>query len=152
MSENETPKKPETKEACEEAGGTWNAETGTCTMPKAEPEQKALLDRMMGVMEDFTKARLDEFKKDMDKKIEDVIKAKEVEFEQALRKGFGLTKDTPLTTSDIPNLLGQFRKAALENQENRSPTGDPLEKGNPDGTAKKDSFDEAVERKFKEMS
>lgn len=152
MSENETPKKPETKEACEEAGGTWNSETGTCTMPKSVPEEKGLIDRVLNVVEEAMKAKLSIFEKAIDKRIKDIVKAKDVEVEQALRKGFGLTKDLPLTTSDIPSLLEQFRKAALENQENRSPTGKPLEKGNPDGTAKKDPFDEAVKKKFKEMS
>jgi len=152
MSENETPKKPETKETCEEKGGTWNSETSTCTMPKSVPEEKGLIDRVLNVVEEAMKAKLSIFEKAIDKRIKDIVKAKDVEVEQALRKGFGLTKDLPLTTSDIPSLLEQFRKAALENQENRSPTGNPLEKGNPDGTAKKDPFDEAVKKKFKEMS
>jgi len=152
MSENEKPTVPETKEACEAAGGTWNTEAKTCTMPKPAPEEKGLVDRVLGVVEEAMKAKLSVFEKAIDQKIKDIVKAKDVEVEQALRKGFGLTKDLPLTTSDIPSLLEQFRKAALENQENRSPTDDPLKKGNPDGTAKKDDFDEAVERKFKEMS
>jgi len=151
MSETDT-KKPETKEACEEAGGTWNAETSTCTMPKPAPEEKGLIDRVLNVVEEAMKAKLATFETEIDKRIKDIVKAKDVEVEQALRKGFGLTKDMPLTTSDIPSLLDQFRKAALENQENRSPAGDPLEKGNPEGTTKKDPFDEAVKKKFKEMS
>jgi len=157
MSENEKPKAPETKEACETAGGTWNSETGTCTMPKPAPEEKALAD--MTPLELMAKANKDiieqnnrMLREELGKQTQDVITANKAELNQQYRRAIGIKDDQPLYTSDIPQLMEQFRKAALENQENRSPTGDPLKKGNPDGTAKKDDFDEAVERKFKEMS
>jgi len=184
MSENETQKKPETKEACEEAGGTWNPETNTCKLP--EPEEKGYAQRLLQLEKAIhdlktnnishetaqsREERLASIIKDVneknDQQMQEVLKAhtkaqdakfaallaeKDMQDESVLRQYLGVPKDVALKASDIPAIVVHLRKAMLENQENRSPTGKPLEKGNPDGTAKKDPFDEAVKKKFEEMS
>jgi hypothetical protein len=116
-------------------------------MPPAETE-KALLDRIMGVMEDTMKLKLAGFEQQIDQKIETILKAKEIEVEQALRKGLGLTTDKPLTTGDIPTLIEQVRKAALENSPPNKKTPAGIQKGTPDGTNTEDPFDQAVKQKL----
>jgi len=158
MSEKDT-KKPETKETCEEAGGTWNSETSTCTLPQKEAP-KGLLQETVALFEDFKKQVRAMIKAELKPTIEEEVNNFRKDFIDSIRKSTGLEPNAPVTAEELPALFVKainehpeiIRKALLENQENRSPTGDPLKKGNPDGTAKKDSFDEAVERKFEEMS
>jgi len=147
--------KPETQEACEQAGGTWNAETKSCTMP--DPAEKAakeidfnLTQRIEGVIKDVFSLKIAALEKRMDEKIEELLKGKEVEMEQALRKGFGLDNDPVIHQSD---LVAAIRKAALDNADPSKKTPAPKEKAGPDGNApQKDSFDAAVEKAIKEIA
>jgi hypothetical protein len=151
---NKMSETPETQESCEAKGGTWNAETGTCTMPET-PEQKAkdidfnLTQRIESVIKDVFSIKIAALEKRMDEKIEELLKGKEVEMEQALRKGFGLDNDPVIHQSD---LVAALRKAALDNTEPNKKTPAPKEKAGPDGNTQKDSFDAALEKKFKEMA
>ncbi len=141
---------PETQESCESAGGTWT--DGKCVMPA--PAEKAtkdmnLTERLESVIKDVLDLKLAALEKAMDKKIEDILQSKEVEMEQALRKGFGLDNDPVIHQSD---LVAAIRKAALDNAESAKRTPAPKEKAGPDGNTPKDSFDAAIEKKFKEMN
>jgi len=142
---------PETQKTCEDKGGTWADDK--CTMPA--PEQKAVKDlnlteRIEAVIKDVLDLKLSALEKAMDTKIEDILKAKEVEMESALRKGFGLDNDQVIHQSD---LVAAIRKAALENAETAKRTPAPKEKAGPDGTASpQDAFDKAVEKRFKELA
>lgn len=109
--------------------------------------EKSLIDRIMGVVEDVMKAKLTEFEKKIDTKIDTLLKTKEVEVEQALRKGFGLENDPVVHMSD---LIAHGRKLGLETSapEKRSPATSPTP--GPEGIQKAGDneidklFDEAV--------
>lgn len=135
-----------TKEKCESEGGQWNEETGECTMPEASAEAKAkkidfnLTQRIESVIKDVVDQKLDALEKAIDVKIETLLKGKEIEMEQALRKGFGLEQDPVIHQSDLVSAL---RKAALEKTENtRSPAA--AEKAGPEGNKPEDPFDKML--------
>jgi len=152
MSETE---KPQTQAACEQAGGTWT--DGACVMPnKTEaPEEAAkaidlnLTQRIEGVIKDVVEQKLALLEKAMDKKIEDLLKTKEVEMELALRKGFGLDNDPVIHQSD---LVAAIRKASLETSTPAKKTPAPIEKGGPEPKGSKDPFDQAVEKALKRLN
>jgi len=152
MSETE---KPQTQAACEQAGGTWT--DGACVMPnKTEtPEETAkaidfnLTQRIEGVIKDVFSLKIAALEKRMDEKIEELLKGKEVEMEQALRKGFGLDSDPVIHQSD---LVAAIRKASLETSTPAKKTPAPIEKGGPDPKGSKDPFDQAVEKAIKRLN
>ena len=105
-----------------------------------------LTQRIESVIKDVLDQKLKALELAMDKKIVDILKAKEIEMESALRKGFGLEADPVVHQSDLIVLL---RKAGLENAESQKRTPAPTEKAGPEGAApSKDSFDEAVKAKL----
>jgi hypothetical protein len=101
--------------------------------PTTAAVDKPLVDRIMAVVEDVMKAKLDTFEKKIDEKIDVILKSKEVEVEQALRKGFGLEQDPVIHMSD---LVKYGRKIGLENSESGKKTPAALEKAGPEGTGK----------------
>ena len=130
-----------TKEKCEAQGGTWNDETGECTMPAAEEkaENFDFTVRLTKAFNEAAEVKIAEMEKKFDSMIESKLKALEIEAEQVLRKGLGVSKDAPLTTADIPKLVKMAREAALEKTENtRSPAA--LEKAGPAGNQPEDPF------------
>lgn len=114
------------------------SETEAKPVDKASEAEKTLFERVMSVMEDVRKndlamfqKKLESFEAKLDEKIDGILKAKEVEVEQALRKGFGLEQDPVVHMSD---LIGAIRKASLEQAETGKRTPAPVEKGGPEGT------------------
>jgi hypothetical protein len=97
---------------------------------KAEADAMNLTQRIESVIKDVLDAKLKALELNMDKKIDAILKSKEVEMEQALRKGFGLEQDPVIHQSD---LISAIRKAQLEASptEKRAPTADA--KAAPDG-------------------
>jgi hypothetical protein len=97
---------------------------------KAETEALNLTQRIEAVIKDVLEAKIKALELNMDKKIDDLLKSKEVEMEQALRKGFGLEQDPVIHQSD---LITAIRKAQLEATppEKRSPAATP--KAGPEG-------------------
>jgi hypothetical protein len=152
MSETE---KPQTQEACEQAGGTWT--DGACVMPQKNetPEETAkaldfnLTQRIENVIKDVFSLKIAALEQRMDTKIEELLKGKEVEMEQALRKGFGLDNDPVIHQSD---LVAAIRKAALENSDPAKKTPAPKEKASPEGNGTVDPFDAAVEKAVKRLN
>jgi hypothetical protein len=69
-----------------------------------------LEQRIMGVMEDVVNTKIAALEKALDEKIDGILKSKEIEMEQALRKGFGLENDPVIHESD---LIAALRKASL---------------------------------------
>jgi hypothetical protein len=133
-----------TKEKCEADGGSWNEEKGECTMPTAAAEAKAidfnLTQRIEHVIKEVVDKKLDALEKAIDLKIDTLLKGKEIEMEQALRKGFGLDNDPVIHQSD---LVAAFRKAALENTEKqRAPAAS--EKAGPEGNLSEDPFEKML--------
>jgi hypothetical protein len=103
-------------------------------------EEFSLEKRIENVIKDVLEVKLKALEASMDKKIEEILKTKEVEMEQALRKGFGLEQDPVIHQSDLVTAL---RKAALEKTDNtRSPAA--AEKAGPEGNKPKDPFDEMM--------
>jgi len=101
-----------------------------------------LIDRIMGVMSDVMTKKLDDFEKKIDTKIDGILKTKEVEIEQALRKGFGLEQDPVVHMSDM---ITYGRKMALEKADTGKRTpGKEGEKG-PEGTASTNPIDKMFE-------
>ena len=157
MSEPETQtEKPQSQEACEQAGGTWT--DGACVMPEKTPDETTetakaldfnLTQRIEAVIKDVFNLKIAALEKRMDNKIEELLKGKEVEMEQALRKGFGLDTDPVIHQSD---LVSAIRKAALENAETGKRTPAPTEKAGPDGNKTADPFDAAVEKAIKRLN
>ena len=154
MSEPETqPEKPQTQEACEQAGGTWT--DGACVMPEKQPEETAkaldfnLTQRIENVIKDVFSLKIAALETRMDQKIEELLKGKEVEMEQALRKGFGLDTDPVIHQSD---LVAAIRKAALENADPTKRTPAPTKKAGPDGNKTAHPFDAAVEKAIKRLN
>jgi len=106
------------------------------TEKEAKIEDAApLIDRIMGVMSDVMTKKLDDFEKKIDGKIETILKSKEVEIEQALRKGFGLEQDPVVHMSDM---ITYGRKMALEKADTGKRT--PAKEGDkgPEGTVATD--------------
>lgn len=121
MSEETPTEKPKDEHGCIIDKETWNEETKTCepieetTTPATEGEaikgkDASLIDRVMNVMQDVMEKKLGDFEKKIDAKIDVILKGKEVEIEQALRKGFGLENDPVVHMSD---LIEHGRKLAL---------------------------------------
>ncbi len=106
--------------------------------PTVEVKPEALIDRIIAVTEEVMKARLAEFEKKIDTKIDEILKSKEVEVEQALRKGFGLEKDPVLHMSD---LIKFGRKSALEDADTAKKTPAPVEKATPEGNVSPNPID-----------
>ncbi len=80
-------------------------------------------------------SRFSQLEKHLDERTDAIMKAKEIEVEQALRKGFGLENDPVIHQSD---LISAIRKAQLETAESakKTPAPDALTKSTgPDGNA-----------------
>ena len=133
-----------TAEECTKAGGTWNEEDSTCKIPEpaATSEAKTVIgtvekgnlnleQRIMGVMQDVFDTKIKALEVRIDEKIDELLKAKEIEMEQALRKGFGLENDPTIHKSDM---IAFFRKAQLESAESQKKTPAALEKAGPSGS------------------
>ena len=132
-------KKPETTTTTPGAAGA-----GT---PPAQGDP-SLIDRIMAVVTDVVNAKFAAFEKNLDTKIADILKGKEVEVERALRKGFGLESDPVIHMSD---LIAYGRKAGLEKSEPEKRTPG-TENAGPDGVAPAVNpidkmFDEALGKK-----
>ncbi len=84
-----------------------------------------LEQRIMNVMKDVVETKVKALEVELDKKIDDILKAKEVEMEHALRKGFGLENDPVIHQSD---LIAALRKAALDQGTGEKRTPVPKEK------------------------
>ena len=117
-----------------------------CEQMMKEKGNLTLEQRIMNVMKDVFDQKIIALEKAIDAKIDALIKTKEVEMEQALRKGFGLETDATLHQSDIPALM---RKAALEiaDSQKRTPIA---EKAGPEGNKSpvKDPYDETLKQKL----
>lgn len=105
----------------------------------------SLEQRIMKVMDDVVSTKIKALEAKLDVKIDDILKAKEVEMEHALRRGFGLENDPVIHQSD---LVAALRKAALDQGavEKRAP--ESKEKAGPEGSQPEDPFDAAVKAKF----
>lgn len=95
--------------------------------------------RMEKLMMEVFDAKFKAFETKIDTKLDDLLKTKEIEMEQALRKGFGLEQDPVIHKSD---LIAAIRKAATENAEKERAPAATI-KGGPDGNKPLDPFDEA---------
>jgi hypothetical protein len=142
-----------TEEECTKAGGTWNAEAGTCTMPSTaekgtviatvEKGNLNLEQRIMGVMKDVIDAKIVALEKALDEKIDAILKSKEIEMEQALRKGFGLENDPVIHQSDLVSAL---RKASLAQSEPSKKTPAAVEKAGPEGNKPTNALDAVFDK------
>ena len=103
---------------------------------KAEPMN--LEQRVMHVIEDVFDVKIKALETRIDEKIEALLKSKEVEMEQALRKGFGLENDPTIHKSDM---IAFFRKAQLEATEPQKKTPAAVEKAGPEGNKTLDPID-----------
>ena len=152
MSETETEtKKIETAAECTAAGGTWNEEDSTCKIPEpaATEEGKVITtvkkgnlnleQRIMGVMQDVFDTKIKALEVRIDEKIDELLKTKEVEMEQALRKGFGLENDPTIHKSDM---IAFFRKAQLESTTSQKKTPAAIEKAGPAGSKSTNPLDQ----------
>lgn len=123
-------------------GEMWSEEHSKC-MAKPKPEgeakstDKALTDRILDVVGEAMTKKLADFEKKMDEKLDNILKAKEIEVERALRKGFGLEEDPVVHMSD---LITYGRKLALEKAETGKRTPGKEEAG-PEGTSKEHPVD-----------
>jgi hypothetical protein len=106
--------------------------------PIEKPAEATLIDRVTGVIEDVMKAKLATFEKKIDDKIESILKAKEIEIEQALRKSFGTETDPVIHSSDM---IAFFRKAQLEASDASKKTPAAIEKAGPEGTKPSNPID-----------
>lgn len=149
MSENKM-----TQEECTAKGGEYNAETGECKMPQAEEKSKTVIEtvekgnlnleqRIMGVMKDVIDTKILALEKALDEKIDNILKSKEIEMEQALRKGFGLEQDPVIHKSD---LIAALRKASLEQSEPAKKTPAAIEKAGPTGSKSENALDKVFEQ------
>lgn len=116
-----------TKEECIQMMKDENAPAVTA---KAESEAMNLTKRIESVIHDVLDAKLKALELAMDGKIDAILKAKEVEMEQALRKGFGLDQDPVIHQSD---LISAIRKAQLEVSPSSKKTPASTEKAGPEG-------------------
>lgn len=95
--------------------------------------------RMENLMKDVFDVKFKAFEAKIDTKLDELLKTKEVEMEQALRKGFGLETDPVIHKSDLVSAL---RKAAVEKTEKeRAPVAEV--KAGPEGNKPQDAIDEA---------
>jgi len=109
---------------------TQKTETPVVSEAKAEADAMNLTKRIESVIHDVLDAKLKALELAMDGKIDAILKAKEVEMEQALRKGFGLDQDPVIHQSD---LISAIRKAKLETAESGKKTVLATEKAGPEG-------------------
>jgi hypothetical protein len=109
--------------------------------PSAETKALNLEERIMKVMQDVFDVKIKALEAKIDGKIDELLKTKEIEMEQALRKGFGLEQDPVIHQSD---LLAALRKATVENAEKRSPAA--TEKAAPEGNKPQEPLDEAFKQ------
>jgi len=112
-------------------------------------EDQTLFDRVMKVMKEVRDSdlamfqkKLESFEAKLDEKIDGILKAKEVEVEQALRKGFGLEQDPVVHMSDM---ISAIRKASLEHAETEKRTPGPENKPGPEGTVTPSALDKLLE-------
>jgi hypothetical protein len=132
VTDENTEKKPE------------KASTDPKTLEKAVNEGNiALEQRIMNVMKDVFDAKIASLEKAMDEKIDTLLKTKEVELEQALRKGFGLENDPVIHMSDM---IAYGRKQALEKGETDKRTPAPETPAGPDGNVEPNQIDELFKK------
>ena len=112
------------------------------------PLEKAAADgvislekRIETVITEYVNKAVGDLEKKIDTMIDTQFKAKEIEVEQALRKGLGIENDPVIHRSDLASAL---RKASLENVEKRSPAA--AEKAAPEGNKTSDPLDEAFKQ------
>jgi hypothetical protein len=118
------------------------AETPSAPLEKAVADGNLNLEqRIMKVMQDVFDVKIKALEAKIDGKIDELLKTKEIEMEQALRKGFGLEQDPVIHQSD---LLAALRKATVENAEKRSPAA--TEKAAPEGNKPQEPLDEAFKQ------
>jgi len=133
---------------------TWNEDTKTCEPIETKPSPPAaseavkskdapLIDRIMNVMSDVMNKKLGDFEKKIDAKIDTILKGKEVEIEQALRKGFGLENDPVVHMSD---LIEHGRKLALAKTDTDKRTPASETPAGPDGNVKLSEVDRMFEK------
>jgi len=150
MSEETPTEKPKDEHGCIIDEELWNEETGKCelittaeTAPTETPAIKAtdapLIDRIMNVMSEVMNKKLGDFEKKIDAKIDVILKGKEVEIEQALRKGFGLENDPVVHMSD---LIEHGRKLALAKAETDKRTPGAETPAGPEGNVKLSPVDQ----------
>lgn len=105
---------------------------------KAVTAEFNLTQRIESVIKDVLESKLKALEANIDKKIEDILKAKEVEVEQALRKGLGVESDPVIHQSD---LISAIRKASLEASESQKKTPAATEKAGPEGNKPNNPID-----------
>jgi hypothetical protein len=116
----------------------------------AAATEQGLMQRIESVIHDVLEQKLGKaFDVRVDKMIEEKLKAKEIEVEAGLRKGFGLENDPVIHQSD---LVAALRKAALDQTESQKRTPAPTEKGGPEGNMPEDEFDKAVKEKMRKLN
>jgi len=124
------------------ADPTKPVETPSAPLEKAVADGNLNLEqRIMKVMQDVFDVKIKALETKIDSKIDELLKTKEVEMEQALRKGFGLENDPVIHQSD---LIAALRKATVDNAEKRSPAA--TEKAAPEGNKPQDPIDEAFKQ------
>lgn len=141
------PQKIETEKECIDAGGKWNSTDSNCIIPEAkgkvvdavEKGNINLEQRIMGVMKDVIDVKIASLEKALDEKIDAILKSKEIEMEQALRKGFGLENDPTIHKSDM---IAFFRKAQLEAADSQKKTPAAIEKAGPEGNKSGNPIDQ----------
>lgn len=116
------------KKECPE-GQVFDEESGECVPIKNA--DLGLTQRIEGVVKDYFSKLETNLTKMIDDKLKTLVKAKETEVEQALRKSFGLEKDPVIHASELPGLI---RRLQVENAElgKQTPTGATDETG-PEG-------------------
>jgi hypothetical protein len=110
-----------------------NEEKAPAAEAKAEADAMNLTKRIESVIKDVLDAKLKALELNMDAKIDAILKSKEIEMEQALRKGFGLEQDPVIHQSDLINAI---RKAQLEANPKDKKTEASLSKAGPEGNSK----------------
>jgi len=116
----------------------------TTVIEAVEKGNLNLEQRIMGVMKDVIDAKIKALELALDTKIEEILKSKEIEMEQALRKGFGLDVDPVIHQSD---LISAIRKAQLAEGDTgkRTPAPEALTKSTgPDGNLPENKFEKMV--------
>jgi len=110
-------------------------------VPDATAKSDLTLEqRIMSVMQDVFDVKIKALEAKIDGKIDELLKSKEVEMEEALRKGFGLEQDPVVHKSD---LIAAIRKAAVENTEKERGVA-ATEKAGPEGNKTEDPFDKMI--------
>jgi hypothetical protein len=115
-------------------------ESPSAPIAKALAEGNISLEkRIESVITEYVTKAVGDLEKRIDGMINAQLKAKEIEVEQALRKGLGLENDPVLHQSDMISFM---RKAALEAQtESGKKTPATIEKAGPEGTKSSNPID-----------